>query len=56
MPKNYDSCVNKIRKKIKQGKIPKTYHCDKYGKKDKKGKKRCKSNEYALCSNLLVKK
>jgi hypothetical protein len=41
MPKKYDSCVRDVKKKIKQGKIPKTY---------KKGKRRIKTNAYAICS------
>ena len=40
MPKKFDSCVRKVRLKIRQGKIKKTYKC---------GKKRCRSNAYAIC-------
>lgn len=42
-PERYDSCVRKVKKKIKQGKIKKTYKC---------GKKRCKTNPYAICDKL----
>lgn len=45
MPKNskYDSCVRKVKKKIKQEKIPKTY---------KKKGKRFKSSPYKICARL----
>ena len=43
MPKKYLSCIKKVKKKIKSGKIPKNYKC---------GKKRCISNPYAICSKL----
>ena len=40
MKKKYDRCVKQVKRKIKQGKIPKTY---------KKGRKRVKSNPYSIC-------
>lgn len=42
MPKRYDSCVKKVRARIKSGKIPKYYKAN--------GVK--KSSEYAICSRL----
>jgi len=41
MLKKYDSCVKKVKKKIKKGGIAKTY---------KRNGKRKKSNAYAICS------
>lgn len=52
MPKKYDDCVRNVRRKIKQGKQPKTYKCTKDGKPSKRGSKRCKTNPYAVCSRL----
>jgi hypothetical protein len=46
-PEKYDSCVREINKKIKQGKIKKTY---------KKGKKRIKTNPYAICKSRMPAK
>lgn len=43
MPKKYDSCIRDVKKKIKSGKIKKTYKC---------GKKKCKSNPYAICNKV----
>jgi len=43
MPKKYDRCLKDVRKKIKQGKIKKTYK--------RKGKK-YKTSEYKICANL----
>jgi len=43
MPKKWDSCVKQVKKKIKSGKLKKTYKC---------GKKRCKTSPYAICSKL----
>ena len=43
MPKNYLKCIKDVKKKIKYGENPKTYKC---------GKKRCKSNAYAICNKL----
>ena len=46
MPKKYDSCVKKVKRKIKTGKISKTYV---------RNHKRKKSNAYAICSKLRKK-
>lgn len=46
MPAKYDRCVKDVKKKIRTGKIPKTY--------TKRGK-RYKSNPYAICSKLRAK-
>lgn len=43
MPKKYDSCIKKVKAKLRKGKIKKTY---------KKGRKRYKTNAYAICSKL----
>ncbi len=40
MPLKFIKCVKEVKKKIKQGKIPKTYNC---------GKKSCLSNPYSIC-------
>lgn len=40
MPKKYESCIRKVSKRIKSGKIPKTY---------KSQGKRVKSSAYAIC-------
>ena len=47
MPKKLDRCVKEVKKKIKQGKIPKTYKC---------GKKRCKTNAWAICKSRMTGK
>ncbi len=47
MPKKLDKCVRAVRRKIKQGKIKKTYKC---------GKKRCKTNPWAICKAALKRK
>ena len=47
MPKKYLKCIKEVKKKIRIGKMPKTYKC---------GKKRCKSNPYAICSKLRKRK
>ncbi len=44
MAKIFDKCVREVKKKIKQGKIKKTY---------KKGKRRIKTNPYAICRATL---
>lgn len=43
MGKKYDSCVKQVDKKLKQGKLKKTYKC---------GNKRCKTNSHAICNKL----
>ena len=43
MPRRLDSCVRKVKKKIRQGKIKKTY---------KKGNRRMKTNAWAICSKV----
>ena len=43
MPKKYDRCISDVKKKIRSGKIPKTY---------KKGRKRLKSSPYKICARL----
>lgn len=48
MPKKLDRCVKEVKKKIKEGKIKKTY----VGK----GKKRKKTNPYAICKASLKKR
>lgn len=40
MPKKLDDCVKKVKAKMRRGEIPKTY---------KRGKKRIKTNPYAIC-------
>lgn len=52
MPKKYDRCVAKVKKKIAKAKIGKTYKCDINGKPNPRGKKRCKTSAYAICSKL----
>ena len=47
MPKILDKCVREVRKKIKQGKIKKTYI--------RKGK-RVKTNPWAICKASLARK
>jgi len=47
MPKKLDKCVREVRKKIRQGKIKKTY---------KRGKKRYKTNPWAICRAALKRK
>ena len=47
MQKKLKSCERKVRAKIKSGKIPKTYKC---------GRKRCKSNEFAICKSSMTGK
>ena len=47
MPKKLDKCVLEVKKKIKQGKIKKTYM--------RKGK-RVKTNPYAICKAALKRK
>lgn len=47
MPKKFDKCVSDIEKKIKQGKIPKTYQ---------KNGKRLKTSPYAICRRSLGRK
>jgi hypothetical protein len=44
MPKKLDICIKKVRAKIRKGDIPKTY---------KLGKKRIKTNEYAICKSKI---
>ena len=46
MGKKYETCLKEVRKKIKLGILPKTYL---------NKRKKCKSNEYALCSHLKKK-
>lgn len=46
MPKIWDKCVEDIKLKIKEGKMPKTYI-------DKITGKRLKSNPYKICSKLM---
>lgn len=41
MPKKYDRCMKEVKKKIRSGKLKKTYKC---------GRKRYKTNVYAICS------
>ena len=47
MPKQLDKCVREVRKKIKQGKIKKTYM--------RKGK-RLKTSPWAICKAALKRK
>lgn len=49
MPKKLDRCVKDVKRKIRQGKIPKTFKCDAKGKPNKRGRKRCRTNPYAIC-------
>lgn len=52
MPKKYDSCIKQVKQKIKSGKLKKTYKCDTKGNPNKRGKKRCLSNPFKLCSRV----
>ncbi len=52
MSKNYENCVSDIKKKLKQGKMKKTFRCDSEGNTNQRGKNRCKSNPHALCSKI----
>ena len=52
MPKKYDRCVRDVRRKIKSGKMKKTFKCNAEGKPSSRGTKRCKSNPYAICSKF----
>lgn len=52
MPKKYDSCIKKVKSKIKRAKIGKTYKCDSKGNPNPRGKKRCKTSAYKICSYL----
>ncbi len=47
MPKKLDKCVREVRKKIKQGKIKKTFI--------RRGK-RVKTNPWAICKAALARK
>ena len=47
MPVKLDKCVRKVKRKIRLGKIKKTYKC---------GKKRCRSNPWAICKATLARK
>lgn len=47
MPKKFDSCIRQVNKKIKSGKIKRTYKC---------GKKKCKTNAYAICQARIKAK
>ena len=47
MPKKLDKCVREVRKKIKQGKIKKTFI--------RRGK-RVKTNPWAICKVALARK
>jgi len=44
MDKKVDECVREVKKKIKQGKIKKTYKC---------GRKKCETNAYAICKSRI---
>lgn len=43
MPKKYKSCISNVKRKIKSGKIPKTYMS---------GGKRRKTSPYAICASV----
>lgn len=47
MSKKFDKCVKEVKKNIKKGKLKKTYKC---------GKKRCKTNAYAICKSSMTGK
>ena len=49
MGKKYESCIRKMKAKIKSGEIEKTFKCDSKGNANSKGRKRCRSDPYALC-------
>ena len=55
MPKKLDDCVKEVNRKIKSGEINKTYKCDSQGNSNKRGKKKCKTNAYAICKASLKK-
>jgi hypothetical protein len=52
MGKKYDDCVSDVKKKLKHGKMKKTFKCDSEGNPNKRGKKRCKSEAHAIFSKL----
>lgn len=52
MATKFERCKEKVNKKIKQGKIPKSFKCDAKGKPNKLGEKRCKTNAFAICQKL----
>lgn len=55
MPKKLDDCVKAVKQKIKKREIKKTYKCDSKGNPNKRGKKKCKTNAYAICKASLKK-
>lgn len=46
IPKKYDRCIKKVKKRIKSGKIPKTY----------KSNGRKKTSAYAICKSSMKKR
>lgn len=48
----YDKCIRKVSSKIKKSKIKKYYRCDSKGNPNPRGRKRCKSSVYKICSEL----
>ena len=42
--KKYDKCLKEVRKKLKKGKIKKTYKC---------GRKICRTDEFAICKDSM---
>jgi len=52
MPKKFDNCINAVNNKINKGKIKKTFRCDSKGNPNTKGKKKCKTNPYKICSKF----
>ncbi len=52
MPKKYDKCLKDVRKKLKSKDMNKTYKCDSKGKPNKRGRHRCKTSPYKICSRL----
>lgn len=48
----FERCKKDVKRKIMSGKISKTFKCDAKGKPNKRGRNRCKTNEFALCSRL----
>lgn len=56
MVTKFERCKKEVKKKIKSGKIKKTFKCDAQGKPNKRGRSKCKTNEFAICSGLRRKK
>ena len=51
MATKYERCKKEVKKKIKDGKIKKTYKCDSSGKANNRGKHKCKTSEFKISIN-----